>query len=94
MVVAYYDGDRLDLGEMVREQFFLAVPLRRLCREDCRGLCPTCGANRNLTDVRLPAGGRRTRACAPAQAVRQGLGDGAVLSRAAERTGPRPPAGR
>jgi len=52
MVIAYYDGDELDLGEMVREQFFLAVPLKRLCREECRGLCPTCGANRN--DVRCP----------------------------------------
>lgn len=50
MVVAYYEGDELDLGEMVREQFFLAVPLKRLCREECRGLCPTCGSNRN--DVR------------------------------------------
>lgn len=49
MVVAYYHDRRLDLGEVVREQVFLAVPLRRLCREDCRGLCPTCGANRNAT---------------------------------------------
>lgn len=47
MVVAYYDKDRIDLGEMVREQMLLAVPLRRLCREDCRGLCPSCGVNRN-----------------------------------------------
>jgi uncharacterized protein len=32
---------------MVREQMHLALPLRRLCREDCRGLCPSCGVNRN-----------------------------------------------
>ena len=50
MVIAYYDGDELDLGEMIREQFFLTLPLKRLCREECRGLCPTCGSNRN--DVR------------------------------------------
>jgi DUF177 domain-containing protein len=48
MVVVFYDDDRLDLGEMVREQFFLQVPMRRLCREDCKGLCPDCGVNRNL----------------------------------------------
>ena len=36
-----------DLGEMVREQVLLALPLRRLCREECRGLCPSCGVNRN-----------------------------------------------
>ena len=47
MVVAYYADDRIDLGEMVREQMHLAVPLRRLCREDCRGLCPACGVDRN-----------------------------------------------
>jgi uncharacterized protein len=54
MVIAYYDGDVLDLGEMIREQFFLAVPLKRLCREDCAGICPTCGGNRNLTRCECP----------------------------------------
>jgi uncharacterized protein len=54
MVVAYYKGDILDLGEMVREQFFLALPLKRLCREDCRGLCLTCGANRNVKKCDCP----------------------------------------
>ena len=47
MVVAFYDHDQLDLGDMVREQIFLLVPMRRLCREDCKGLCPECGVNRN-----------------------------------------------
>jgi uncharacterized protein len=47
VVVSYYDEGRVDLGEMVREQLFLALPLKRLCREDCRGICPTCGSNRN-----------------------------------------------
>jgi uncharacterized protein len=48
MVVVFYDNDRIDLGEMVREQFFLQIPMRRLCREDCKGLCPDCGKNKNL----------------------------------------------
>ena len=47
VVVGYYEGDRLDLGELVREQLILSLPLKRLCREDCRGLCPTCGKNLN-----------------------------------------------
>jgi uncharacterized protein len=34
----------------LREQFTLAVPMKRLCREDCRGLCLKCGANRNRED--------------------------------------------
>jgi uncharacterized protein len=44
---SYYRDQVLDLGEMVREQFYLALPMRPLCREDCRGLCPECGTNRN-----------------------------------------------
>jgi uncharacterized protein len=48
VVVGYYDGGRLDLAEVMREQILLAVPLKSLCREDCRGLCPSCGTNLNL----------------------------------------------
>jgi uncharacterized protein len=47
VVVGYYEGDRLDLGEVVREQILLALPLKPLCREDCRGRCPSCGKDRN-----------------------------------------------
>lgn len=47
LVIAYYRGERIDLGETAREQLLLAVPMKRLCREACRGLCPSCGANRN-----------------------------------------------
>lgn len=54
MVVAYYQGERLDLGEMIREQFFLAIPMKRLCREQCAGICPTCGANRNARPCPCP----------------------------------------
>jgi uncharacterized protein len=54
MVVAYYRGDRLDLGEVVREQCFLALPLKPLCREDCRGRCPSCGRNRNAESCGCP----------------------------------------
>jgi DUF177 domain-containing protein len=54
LVVAFYDEGRLDLGEMVREQLFLAVPMRRYCREDCRGICPTCGTNRNTSPCACP----------------------------------------
>jgi len=54
MVVAYYRGERLDLGEMIREQFFLGIPMKRLCREGCAGICPTCGANRNARPCQCP----------------------------------------
>ncbi|MDT7779339.1 MAG: hypothetical protein QOC99_1851 [Acidobacteriota bacterium] len=42
-----YEGDAVDLDGLVREQIMLALPSRRLCREDCKGLCPTCGADLN-----------------------------------------------
>ena len=37
----------IDLTEDVVENLFLAVPMKKLCREKCKGLCPDCGANRN-----------------------------------------------
>lgn len=42
-----YDGDAIDLEPLFREQFVLAVPFAPLCREDCKGLCPQCGIDRN-----------------------------------------------
>ncbi|HEY5906631.1 MAG TPA: DUF177 domain-containing protein [Vicinamibacteria bacterium] len=55
MVVAYHDGSRLDLGEMVREQLYLTVPMKRLCREDCKGRCPRCGQDLNASPCACPA---------------------------------------
>jgi uncharacterized protein len=45
--VSYYRDDAIDLGEVVREQLYLALPMKPLCRQDCRGLCPVCGKNKN-----------------------------------------------
>jgi uncharacterized protein len=38
---------RLDLAPLIRQRILLELPMKSLCREDCRGLCPTCGVNRN-----------------------------------------------
>jgi DUF177 domain-containing protein len=45
--VSFYKDDTIDLGEVLREQFYLTLPMKPLCREDCGGLCPVCGKNRN-----------------------------------------------
>ena len=45
-----YDGEEVDLTPLIREQMILALPTRPLCQEDCRGLCPRCGANLNEGD--------------------------------------------
>jgi len=44
---AFYRDDEINLGLMIREQFQLSVPMKPLCRENCRGLCPMCGINLN-----------------------------------------------
>ena len=47
MVVGYYDGIRLDVDLMVLEQIELGMPMKFICREGCKGLCPSCGADLN-----------------------------------------------
>ena len=44
---AFYDGDEIDLSHLITEQFQLALPMKPLCRHDCKGLCPHCGTNLN-----------------------------------------------
>lgn len=42
-----FDGEKVDLEPLLREQFVLAVPYAPLCSETCKGLCPQCGIDRN-----------------------------------------------
>ncbi len=44
---SYYRNDEIDLNELLREQFYLALPMKPLCGEECRGLCVQCGTNLN-----------------------------------------------
>ena len=46
--IGYYEQSGLLLEDAVREQVLLTLPGRSLCQEDCKGLCPHCGINRNL----------------------------------------------
>ena len=46
---AYYENDQIDLVQLVMEQFQLALPMKPLCSEACRGLCPKCGTNLNTS---------------------------------------------
>jgi len=45
--IGYYQGEGLLLEDALREQVLLAIPLKAVCREDCKGLCPHCGKNLN-----------------------------------------------
>jgi uncharacterized protein len=44
---SYYRDEQIDLTELLREQFYLVLPMKPLCQEGCRGLCPQCGTNLN-----------------------------------------------
>ena len=47
MAVSVFDGEAIDVDQIVKEQILLAVPTRMLCRDDCKGICPECGIDRN-----------------------------------------------
>lgn len=57
------DVDRLDLEPIAHDACILALPLAPLCREGCLGLCPECGANRNVERC----------ACPPSPEIRWGM---------------------
>ena len=50
----FYHGGEIDLSTLVASETALALPMKPLCREDCRGLCPVCGGNRNLVACACP----------------------------------------
>jgi uncharacterized protein len=45
--LGFYTNDEIDAGELVKEQVLLAVPMKPLCNNDCRGICSECGTNLN-----------------------------------------------
>ena len=49
VAMTFFNGDTIDVNDLLREQFYLALPMKPLCKSDCQGICPECGANRNLT---------------------------------------------
>jgi uncharacterized protein len=48
--IAVFDGEGIELDDLVREELLLALPVSVLCRADCKGLCPVCGIDRNLSN--------------------------------------------
>jgi uncharacterized protein len=45
--VGFYEGDGLKLADVLAEEILLLLPMQRVCREDCKGICPVCGQDRN-----------------------------------------------
>ena len=46
---AQYDDDAIDLEQLVKERFEMSLPMKPLCVESCKGLCPVCGGNLTRT---------------------------------------------
>ena len=46
---SYYENDLIDLDAMLFEQIMLQIPMRVLCKETCKGMCPHCGKDLNTT---------------------------------------------
>jgi uncharacterized protein len=57
----FYELPGINLADVLTEQVLLWLPMRSLCRDDCKGICPVCGANRNLAacGCELPKGDTR-----------------------------------
>ena len=48
--VLIFEGHEVDLDDIIESNILVNLSLKYLCREDCKGLCPICGADRNVTD--------------------------------------------
>ena len=53
--IGFYEGDGIELNDVLREYVLLTLPMQRVCRQDCKGICPVCGQNRNLKDCACQA---------------------------------------
>jgi len=62
--IGYYQGDSLVLEDVLREQVLLSLPVKTLCKPDCKGLCPRCGADRNRQPCTCVGGDPRWEALA------------------------------
>jgi uncharacterized protein len=49
LALSIFDGEYIDVDEIAREELLLALPTQAICRESCKGFCPTCGVDRNAT---------------------------------------------
>jgi uncharacterized protein len=48
--MGFYEGDGLELNDVLRENVLLALPMQRVCSASCKGICPICGQNRNQSE--------------------------------------------
>ena len=55
-----FDQEFFDISNEIREAVFIDLPIKSVCRDDCKGLCPTCGVSRNVVSCRCEEAPRNT----------------------------------
>lgn len=50
MEVGFYRGDTLELDELINEQIVLSIPMKSLCSQSCKGICPVCAQDMNIKE--------------------------------------------
>ncbi len=55
--IYYYEGEEIDIDPYVFEEIMLNIPVKALCAELCKGICPSCGKNLNIEECRCEKGG-------------------------------------
>lgn len=66
-----FEASALDITDAVRDALIMEMPMMILCKEDCRGLCPVCGTNRNLVSCTCQEGGEVANPFAALKAIVQ-----------------------
>lgn len=57
--IGFFEGDGIELADVATEQVILSLPMKVVCRDDCKGLCPACRSNLNLKQCNCPVGPER-----------------------------------
>lgn len=69
--IGFYEGDGLELEDILRESVLLGIPMQNVCSPDCKGICPVCGQNRNVAPCGCREEPRNDRWAALGKLVRQ-----------------------
>ena len=79
--IGFFEGEGLFLADVLKEQVLLSLPMKVICQSDCRGLCPSCGANLNHEECRCETHSSRPASGSP-RAAEAGLAQETIDFRA------------
>ncbi len=74
--ISYFSGENIDIEDDVKQFIILSIPMKPLCKEDCKGLCPICGKNLNEGECKCSREAEDPRWNALKELVKGGVGNG------------------